>query len=139
MNHELAIGSPVTALSSGLGLEIGYALPTEAGAIVGLISAIDSRLTPLTIYGCSGAAEYVARQIQAGLTCGGTSYVVGRYRGNVVACAEMRRYGQILFVNHIVVEACSRWRGIGRVLLQSAIQLCNSATTEVLQPRCRRR
>jgi ribosomal protein S18 acetylase RimI-like enzyme len=113
---------------SGPAWTIRPAAPADAADMVTIIrGAFPARLLDLYIYGCSGITEFITEQIGVQDYGGDTYYTVAAANGKVVACAEVRRLPNCLFLNYIAVRAPFRSQGLGRHLLRSVLEANNSA------------
>ena len=94
----------------------------DAADIVTIIrDAFPAQLLELFIYGCSGIAKFIAEQISVQEHGGDTHYSVATAGSEVVACAEVRRLPQRLFLNYIAVRPPFRTMGLGSHLLHNAL------------------
>ncbi len=75
------------------------------------------------IYGCSGAARYVAAQIEAHEKGGDTGYFVAELGGTVCGMIEMRSLLDRLFLNYVAVDPSVRQARLGSQLLGHAIEV----------------
>ena len=95
---------------------------SDAAAIAATIrSAFPDRLLDLFIYGCPGIDKYIAEQIRIRNQGCDKRYTVAVANGNIVACAEIRRIPDQLFLNYIAVLAPYRSLGLGGQLLHKAL------------------
>lgn len=103
-------------------MNVGPARIENAPAIAELIrnSFADSS-SELTIYGCGGAARYVADNIRARSLGGDTFYTVARGGHGLFGCAETRMLSSALCLNYIAVAESVRAGGFGSALLRASL------------------
>lgn len=103
-------------------IQLRTAAPEDAGAIVALARAsFDPALLELTIHACEGVERYVRTLIEADRRGIDTTHEVAIDEGRLAGFAEMRHFGDRLFLNYIAVAAQARSRGLGTRLLGAAI------------------
>jgi len=102
---------------------IRRAVESEAAEIVRVIGeGFDRARQEMFIYGCSGAAAYIADHLALPHSMSDSTYTVAVEQGRIVAAAELRRFRDTLFLNYIAVAASTRSRGIAGELLGKAIR-----------------
>lgn len=104
-------------------IKIRPAQITDAEEIVDVMqSSFEPRILRLTIYKCSGIAEYVRHQVTIGHSCCDTRHIVALVDDRIAGCIELRSApGEVVFLNYIGVRARYRGNGIGKKLLQAAV------------------
>jgi GNAT superfamily N-acetyltransferase len=94
---------------------IRQASPPDAGEVVDLVrQSFRPEDLALTIYGCSGIAEYLRREFAAPRN----AYLVAETEGRMDGFLEMRPGPSL---NYIAIDRAHRGKGIGRELLFSAL------------------
>jgi GNAT superfamily N-acetyltransferase len=94
---------------------IRQALPADAGEVVTLVCQSFRREDlSLTIFGCSGIAEYLRREFAAPRSL----YLVAEMEGRIGGFLEMRTGPSL---NYIAIGHGHRGKGIGRELLSAAL------------------
>jgi ribosomal protein S18 acetylase RimI-like enzyme len=100
------------------------AQPADAEAMVDLIRrGFDPSLLGAFVYGCDGAAAYVAEQVRASSREGDTAFFVATQDDRVVGMIEMRLLHEELFLNYVAVHPSVRRHHVGSRLLGHAIEV----------------
>ena len=95
---------------------------SDAGDITSIIrSAFAPQLLDLFVYGCPGIERFIAEGIRVQNLGGDADYTVATADGKVVACAEVRRMPNRLFLNYVAVRDSHRSQGLGKQLLRKAL------------------
>jgi len=101
-------------------ISIRRPVPGEAPATAALLrDAVPASVRPLTIFGQSGVAEWIAWSIRSG--SGPSAFLVATAGDALCAAAEWRHHGCALFLNRIAVAPAYRQRGVATRLLQAGI------------------
>jgi ribosomal protein S18 acetylase RimI-like enzyme len=100
---------------------IARATGAQAGAVIGAIRAgFPPGVQGLSIYGCPGAARFVADEIRLGPALSERAYSVALADGAVAGAIELRRLPRALFLNYISVLPEFHGRGLATSLLREA-------------------
>lgn len=97
--------------------------PADAQQIVDVMRRVfDPVWLDMSIYACSGVADFVREQISARGLGGDTIHVVATYGDRIVAAAEARSNPNGLFLGYIAVLPEFQSIGIGRRMLVATVQ-----------------
>ena len=101
-------------------ISIRRPVPAEAPATAALLrDAVPASVRPLTIFGQSGVAEWIAWSIRSG--SGPSAFLVATAGDALCAAAEWRHHGCALFLNRIAVAPAYRRRGVATHLLRAGL------------------
>jgi ribosomal protein S18 acetylase RimI-like enzyme len=99
-------------------MEIRYAVPADAKAIVSLTEAgFRKELLNAMIYGCNGVTGFLERQISIPLEIADTVYIIAESDDVVVGFVEFRIYSDSVFLNYIGTSPQARHKGLATKLL----------------------
>ena len=100
--------------------------PAVASDAESIVSIVRRELAPaapeLSIMGCHGAVEFVAREIEAACPYGPGRFFLAEVRGTAVGVLELRLPIDHVFVNHVAIREGWRRRGIGTDLMRQGLQ-----------------
>jgi N-acetylglutamate synthase-like GNAT family acetyltransferase len=114
-------------------MAIRQARHSDAPRIVELIRcSFEPHILELFIYGCDGVTRFVEHQIAARAVGGDTAYFVAEADERVIACAEIRRVSDRLFLNYIAVDPSARAHGTGRSLLATALAALHTTESRLV-------
>lgn len=116
-DHSLALDTNMQSF------QISLANSNDAAEFVSVIRAcFNKELLDLTPYGCSGITTFVQKQI-LNQCCGtDTRYLICRHDNKIVGGVEIRYAPAHLFLNYIAIVPSYRQKGLGTLLLQSALK-----------------
>ena len=108
------------------------ARPDDAGAIVAAVRAgFSPELHPLFVYGCAGAARFVADHVARPAGEAERRYTVVEAGGRVVGCTDVVLSADELFLSYVSLLPEARGRGVGSALLLEAVRTSEDGRTRM--------